>query len=190
MASPTFTDLLARCSEKEQRFILALLQDAEANQTRAYEQAGFTARGESASANASRLLRKDRVAQALEAGRADRAERAQVDAARVLDEVDLLAHSCLTHYIVDDKGHVQLARGAPDGAMRALRSIKHKVHYDKLTGKVTGREVEITLWDKPKALDLEGSHLGLWKHTLEISQPVPLFALPADARPDVSGAGK
>lgn len=41
--------------------MLALLADPETNQTKAYESAGFTARGESASANAARLLGKDRV---------------------------------------------------------------------------------------------------------------------------------
>lgn len=59
--------LLAVCTRKEQAFLLALLSDPSANQTSAYERAGFTARGASACANAARLLRKDRVATAYKA---------------------------------------------------------------------------------------------------------------------------
>lgn len=53
--------LLALCTRKQQAFILNLLADPQGNQTRAYEAAGFKARGDSAAANAAKCLRNDRV---------------------------------------------------------------------------------------------------------------------------------
>lgn len=181
-----FQAALSACSEREQRFILNLLQDPEANASKAYEHAGYRARGASARANASECLRRPHVVAAVAAGKADRAEKASLDASKVLTEVSVLAHSDLTHYVINDDGRVVLAAGAPPDAMKALRSIKKKVFYDK-QGNVTGRQVEVSLWDKPKSLDLEGSHLGLWKHVIEAVRNVPLFVLPAGAVPDMSG---
>lgn len=61
--------LLAKCTKREQAFVLNLLADPEGNQTRAYERAGFNARGASAMANASKCLRKDQVRAAFESMR-------------------------------------------------------------------------------------------------------------------------
>lgn len=62
---PTVHPLLAKCTARERKFILALVATP-TNQTKAYETA-FTAKGDSARANAAKCLAKDRVRKAYEA---------------------------------------------------------------------------------------------------------------------------
>ena len=104
------------------------------------------------------------IPEAVERGKAQRLSRVNMTQDTVLHEMSLLANSDLEHYFIDDQGQVQLAEGAPDGAMRAVQSIKKKtrVHYDAL-GNVTGKtyDVELRLWDKPTPLKLMGKHVGL-----------------------------
>lgn len=69
--------LLAKCTRREQVFILNLLGDPEGNQTRAYERSGFKARGASAAANAAKCLKKDRVRAAFDSLRGEVIEAAK-----------------------------------------------------------------------------------------------------------------
>lgn len=89
----------------------------------------------------------------------------------VLQEMALLANARLEDYVIGDDGQVELAEGAPDGAMAALKSIKKKTRltYDK-DGNVVGKtyDVEVTLWDKPGTLKLMGRHVGLFPDRVEI----------------------
>ena len=62
-----------------------LLTDPAANQTKAYENAGFKARGDSARANAAKCLKKIAFGPPLAAGRAERAERSMLTAERVVE---------------------------------------------------------------------------------------------------------
>lgn len=129
----------------------------------AYRRAGYKAQGNAAEVNAIRLLRKAQIQAAIATAQKARAERVGITQDRVLAELELLAFSDLTHYVLDDHGNVQLASGAPVGAMRALQSIKRRViergagddHY-------IAREVEVKLWDKPTPLKLAGQHVGLF----------------------------
>lgn len=94
----------------------------------------------------------------------------------VLHEMSILATANVEHYVVDDEGQVQLAEGAPEGAMGAIQSIKRKtrVHYDKdqnIVGKTY--DVELRLWDKPGSLKLMGKHAGVkaFFDRVEVSGP-------------------
>lgn len=93
----------------------------------------------------------------------------------MLAEVGLLAFSDVTHYRVTDAGAVVLASGAPEGALRALQSIKRRI-TTRGRGKQTEiiREVEIRLWDKPGPLKLAGQHVGLFTDKLEHSGKITL----------------
>jgi phage terminase small subunit len=91
---------------------------------------------------------------------------------QVLQEMALLSHSRLEHYIIDDDGQVRLAEGAPDGAMGAIQSIKRKctVKYNDKTNELTKTyDVELRLWDKPTPLKLMGRHVGLFPDRVEIT---------------------
>ncbi len=154
---------------KEERFVLEYQQDG--NGAAAAVRAGYAPK--SAKVTASRLLTKANVKAALDKAREISTSRAQLLVDYVLGEVRLLAHSDITHYTVNDSGDVQLTQEAPLGAMRAIRSLKRRVITTK-DGKTT-RETELTLWDKVKSLELEGSNMSLWKQVIDLPS-VPLFA--------------
>lgn len=85
--------------------------------------------------------------------------------------MSLLSNSRIDHYIVDDDGQVQLAEGAPDGAMAAIQSIKRKktVKETKDGELIVTYDVEIRLWDKPASLKLMGRHVGLFPDRVEVT---------------------
>ena len=85
----------------------------------------------------------------------------------VLHEIDLLQHSNLAHYTVDDYGNLRLSADAPTDAMRALSSLKKKIIHT-LTGVIY--ETEIKLWNKPASLRMGGEHLGLFQPTAQAVQ--------------------
>ena len=76
--------------------------------------------------------------------RDERAERVHFDQDRVLAELTLQAFSDLTHYETDESGNVTLTAAAPEGAMRALQSIKKKIRSytddDRVCARVRGRD--------------------------------------------------
>lgn len=140
------------------------------NGTQAAIRAGYSPT--SAAETASELLTKPNVAAALERSKAQRAARVGISADTVLHEMSLLSHSSLEHYLVDDHGQVVLAEGAPEGAMRAVQSIKRRttvktvgVGENAVTSKTY--DVEIKLWDKPNPLKLMGRHVGLFPDRME-----------------------
>jgi phage terminase small subunit len=141
---------------KRQRFVEEYLVDF--NATQAAIRAGYSPK--TAYAQGCRLLKKADVRAAVAKGTQAKGERSGITQRRVLKELELLAFSDVSHYVVDDDGEIRLAEGAPEGAMRALQSVKRKVTArgagDKL--EVT-REVELKLWNKPEPLKLAGRHV-------------------------------
>lgn len=125
----------------------------------------------SANVTGAQLLADPNIAAAVERGKAQRLTRVGMTADSVLSEMALLANGRLEHYIIDDDGQVQLAPGAPDGAMAAIKSIKRKTRmsYDK-DGNLIGKtyDVEVALWDKPGTLKLMGRHVGLFPDRVEL----------------------
>jgi hypothetical protein len=97
-----------------------------------------------------------------------------MQADQVLQEMALLSHSSLEHYFIDDEGQVRVAEGAPDGAMRAIQSIKKKTKI-KPDG-TREYDVELRLWNKPEPLKLMGKHVGIgWdrvEHTGKDGGPI------------------
>ena len=81
------------------------------------------------------LLRNPLVQQAITAGKARRAEITGVSAAHVVSELAILGFSDIRHYVLTDQYELALAPGAPDYAMRAIASVKHKIRENyNLTG--------------------------------------------------------
>ncbi len=122
-----------------------------------------------AGAIASELLALPKIAAAVERGKADRLERTGFKADKVLVEMSLLAHSSIEHYRIDDNGNLQLAEGAPQGAMRAVQSFTKKIRHDKDGG--VSYDCSLKLWDKPQPLKLMGKHVGLFADKVEHSGP-------------------
>lgn len=116
------------------------------------------------------LLFEPMVVSAIAVAKSQRASRVKTTQDSVLHEMSLLALSCVEHYVIDDKGQVTLADGAPTGAMRAIQSIKRKVRVHHGKGEDPGYteyDIELKLWDKPTPLKLMGRQVGLFPDRVE-----------------------
>jgi len=80
---------------RRQRFVEEYLADPELNATRAYERAGYKARGGAARVCAHRLLADPDVAAAIAEAMRERSERVQVTADSVVQRLDEVANRCL-----------------------------------------------------------------------------------------------
>jgi phage terminase small subunit len=148
----------ATLNDKQARFVAEYLVDL--NATKAAERAGYSPK--TAYAQGCRLLKHAEVASEIERRQKERAETTGITAERVLRELELLAFSDHTHYLVDDNGTVVLSPHAPEGAHRAVSSIKHRITTaGKGADASVTREVELKFWDKPGPLKLAGRHVGL-----------------------------
>ena len=147
-------------TERQKAFCREFLVDY--NGTAAAKRAGYAARG--AHVEASRLLRNAKVAARLAELRAERSARTGITADQVLEELAVVAFSDVTHYEVGDDGRVVLTGEAAQSATRALSSVKRKTKQFMQKGElVTEHDFEIRLWNKPRALEMMGRHLGLFK---------------------------
>jgi phage terminase small subunit len=79
-------------SERHKAFVLEYLKDQ--NATAAYKRAGYSAKGNSAEAAASRLLSNVKIASAIEEMLAERNQRLRIDADWVLREAEDLYREC------------------------------------------------------------------------------------------------
>jgi phage terminase small subunit len=160
-------ETLLELPKRRAAFVAEYLIDL--NGTQAAIRAGYSSA--TADVQASQLLRDLKVAEAIERAKAQRFARVNTTADSVLHEVSLLAQSCVEHYEVDDFGNLRAAEGAPEGAMRAVASVKKRIRHAK-DGSIT-YEVEFRLWDKPGSLKLMGKHAGVAAcfDKMEISGP-------------------
>lgn len=133
------------------------------NGTQAAIRAGYSAG--TANEQAVFLLADLSVAAAIAIAQAQRAARVNVKADAVLHEMSLLANSSIEHYQVDHLGNLTAAPGAPEGAMRAVQSVKKTMRVDKDDNMTV--TVEFRLWDKPGTLKLMGRHIGLFPDRTE-----------------------
>lgn len=137
-------------SPRRARFVEEYLVDL--NGTQAAIRAGYSAN--TATSQAERLLRNVDVKSALRAAKSARIKRTGVSQDKVLEEVALLQHSCVTDYAIGKDGRLCPAPGRPASVMRAVASVKYKQTP-------FGPEVEFRLWDKPSTLRLGMQHLGM-----------------------------
>jgi len=141
---------------RQRRFVEEYLVDLNGKQ--AAIRAGYSPK--TAEVQASQSLRNVKVQAAITAAQARRSQRIELTQDTVLRELAVLALSDLTHYAIDDAGNVQLRAGAPEGAMRAVASLKKKIVH---TDAGVSYETEIRLWNKPAGIRMAGEHLGLFK---------------------------
>ncbi len=140
------------------------------NGTQAAIRAGYSPN--TAAAIASEVLALPKVAKAVAAGRAQRAERLNITQDKVLASMTMLAESSVNDYVADETGNVHPAPGAPNDCIKAIKSIKRRF---KTITRGSGEsvvvektcDVEIQLWDKPGTLKLVGKHIGLFPDRVE-----------------------
>lgn len=157
---------------RQARFVEEYLLDL--NGTQAAIRAGYSST--TAGAIAGNLLKVVEVTEAIERGKATRSARVNVSADTVITELSILATSCVEHYILDDEGQLRPAPDAPEGVMRAVKSIKRKSRVFRDNDgvvKYVEYDVSFELWDKPGQLKLLGRHAGAkaFFDRVEISGP-------------------
>lgn len=169
-------------NDRQERFVAEYLVDL--NATKAAIRAGYSSDYKSAGVIATRLLADVRITNAIERSYSQIYSSLGVKAQRALAEIVRLALSD-TRELFDDAGNLRNIKDLPDSIAPAISSVEvvrrpsaNKDDPDEYVHK-------IRLWDKTKALNMLGKHLGLLKDTLEINgqlnvtgSPVPLDQLP------------
>ncbi len=154
-------------TERERRFVEAYMGAAAGNATEAAKLAGYSVK--SARRIGTRLSSKVHIRAAMEERQVARAQQADIDAARVIKELARIGLADIRQLFRPDGGLksfadmdddtaaalagvdvVEMAGGAKVGGAEGLQ------HVPMFTKKVK-------FWDKPKALELIGRHLAMWK---------------------------
>jgi hypothetical protein len=146
---------------REQLFVAAYI--AHGNATAAAKQAGFSAK--TAYAKGSELLKRPRVAAALERAKQQITKKFKVNAERVVEEMAVVGFSDIRHYAINADGFLALAGGAPDSAMRAVKRFKRKIRSipQKDAAPIVEVDSEIELWSKDTELRALGDYLAMFK---------------------------
>lgn len=153
----TFPEL----NDRQVRFVWGIVAGKPAS--RAYSDAGYKGKGNSAEANASRLLRKDKVHAALTRAREEVAERTCTDQDFVMDEL----------------------RRVYERAMQITPVTNNKGEFlgeYQFQGNVAN-----------KALELMGKHIGMFNDKLEVSggtEPVKMLTIVKTVRADEDERGR
>jgi phage terminase small subunit len=146
---------------KERRFVSEYMVDL--NGTKAAVRAGFAAR--SAGVTASRLLKKPKIARAIEAEQQRLADMTGITAARVLNELALLGFANMADYVTGEgEGRqLDLTRASRD-QMAAVSEYTVESFWERTdAGKPREvRRIKMKLHDKKGALVDIGRHLGMF----------------------------
>lgn len=129
------------------------------NGTRAAIEAEYSPK--SAHVQASRLLSDAKVSARIR----ERLESAAMEANEVLYHLAAIARGDLDDF-VDDKGNLDIQKARKVGKTNLIRRVKNRA---VITENSDTFETETEGYDRLKALELLGKHLGLFKDKLEIS---------------------
>lgn len=145
---------------KQKLFVDEYLIDL--NATQAAIRAGYSPNN--ADKIGSELLGKTRVSDAISKAMAERSRRTGINQDRILMELAKIALVNPANVVDFDEATI-LDSALPED-LAAVASVKVK-RFPTKEGK--GIEREIKFYDKTKALDLAGRHLGMFKDKLEVS---------------------
>lgn len=175
---------MKKLTEKQKRFCDEYLVDL--NATRAYKKAyPSVKKDETARANASRLLTKANIKEYIDKRIKDRQKRTEITQDKVLNELAAIAFSNGSKYakIVERKAYDEEGKPVVDyetGKQLTYKTVEFK-NTDDLTEDEKkaissihkGRDgMKVETYDKMKALELLGKHLGMFKDKLELSGTV------------------
>lgn len=145
---------------KQKMFIDEYLIDL--NATQAAIRAGYSPNN--ADKIGSELLGKTRVSDAIKTAMAERSKRTGINQDRILMELAKIALVNPENVVNFDKATIR--EDALPEDLAAVASVKVK-RFPTKDGE--GIEREIKFYDKTKALDLAGRHLGMFKDKIELS---------------------
>lgn len=155
---------MAKLTAKQEAFVQEYQVDL--NQTQAAIRAGYKAK--SAAQIACELMKKPAVKEAIDMAMAERAGRTGVNVDRVIRELARIAFVKPTDVINPDSATIKA--DAEDDDLAAVASVKVK----EVTGDFDSIEREVKLYDKNKALELLGKHLGMFSDKLQITGAMPV----------------
>lgn len=176
--------IVAKLNERQERFCNEYLIDL--NATQAAIRAGYSER--TAAAQAARLLTNVNIQTYIQQRKQDRVERTEITQDKVLRELALIAFSNTADYIsvvekqatVNDESGVQIPLFDEDGKPVMYRTVE-----PVLTAELTedqkralaiikkGRDgFDVKPYDKVRALELLGKHLGMFTEKVEMSGQV------------------
>jgi phage terminase small subunit len=161
-----------KLTPKQARFVQEYLVDL--NATQAAIRAGYSKK--TAEQLGHQLLQKTSVSEAIAKAQAKLSDKNDDLVQRLIDELKIIAFSDIAnHTRIDPDTGAICAKGfdeMPPGASRALQSIDENraIKEDADGNKVTVYDkVNFRMWDKLKAIDLLGKHLGMFKERIEHS---------------------
>lgn len=177
---------MANMTERQQRFCDEYLIDL--NATQAAIRAGYTAKY--ANTNAAKLLQNTTIAEYIAQRKAERVQRTEITQDMVLRELANIAFSNAADYAAVVEKDVVLT-GENGTAIKVYdedgNPVKYKTVEPVLTSELTedqkralsvikkGRDgFEVKPYDKVKALELLGKHLGMWTDKLELDADMDL----------------
>ena len=156
---PTWADGL---TPKEYRMVTEYIIDL--NTSAAARRAGYSAK--TAHVIGHEVLRKPKVAAAVRAAKAERSQRTQITADRVLQELAAIAFTKTSDLVVWSEDAVekyepsQLLSDTQAASVSRIKSKKTTHHYPKGESETT-HEMELWQHDKASALREMGKHLGI-----------------------------
>ena len=156
---------MARLTKKQQLFVDEYLIDL--NATQAAIRAGYSTA--SARQIADENLSKPDIKNSIEKALAERSKRTGVNADRIIRELAKLAFINPTDVINMDEATVRGDANRDDTA--AISSVKVKTIPTE-DGNITEREVKT--YDKIKALELLGKHIGMFSDRLKVEGAIPI----------------
>ena len=151
---------MAKLTPKQQAFVEEYLVDL--NATQAAIRAGYSVKN--AGKIGPELLGKTRIKQAIDKAMAERSRRTGINQDRVLRELAKIAFINASDVINMDEATIRGDANREDTA--AIASVKVKTIPGE-DGDIVEREVKI--YDKLKALELLGKHLGMFNDRLNVN---------------------
>lgn len=143
--------MIARLTEKQKRFADEYLIDL--NATQAAIKSGYSEK--TASVQAVRLLRNVNVQQYIQVQIKKREQRTEITQDRVIEELAKIGFSDISDYCSVEENGVSIKETASIDSKKigAISSIKQGANG-----------IEVKLYDKLKALELLGKHLGIFEN--------------------------
>ncbi|XGU47459.1 terminase small subunit [Fusobacterium necrophorum subsp. funduliforme] len=143
---------------KQDLFVKEYLKDL--NATQSYIRAGYKAKDEkSAAVLANRLLRKVKIQEKIQAEMAEREKRTEITQDRVLREIANLAFT-------DRTGIVNLKKNRV--IIRDFEELTPEQRACVAGVKETKHGIEVSFYNKEKALEMLGRHLGMFNDKVKI----------------------
>lgn len=166
---------MAKLTMKQKRFVEEYLVDL--NATQAAIRAGYSV--QTANEQGSQNLAKLSIQSAIAIKMAERSRRTGINQDRVIMELAKIAFLNPTDVIDMDEATVKGEANRDDTA--CIASVKVKIIPTE-DGNITEREVKT--YDKIKALELLGKHLGMFTDRVEVTGPIPIVITGMDQLED------